>query len=40
VVLEKDFVKEVLKAANINERIGMVCGKIMSSDHFFQIDKG
>ena len=32
VVLEKDFVEEALKAANINERIGMVCGKIMSWD--------
>lgn len=32
VVLEKDFVEEFLKAANANESIGMVCGKIMSWD--------
>ncbi len=32
VVLEKDFVEELLKAANANESIGMVCGKIMSWD--------
>ncbi|MBU3933657.1 MAG: glycosyltransferase family 2 protein, partial [Candidatus Omnitrophica bacterium] len=32
VVLEKDFVEELLKAANANERTGMVCGKIMSWD--------
>ena len=32
VVLEKDFVEEMLKAANTDERIGMVCGKIISRD--------
>ena len=32
VVLEKDFVEEALKAANTDERIGMVCGKIISWD--------
>lgn len=32
VVLEKDFVEKLLEAANVNEKIGMVCGKIMSWD--------
>ncbi len=32
VVLEKDFVEEALKAVNIDEQIGMVCGKIISWD--------
>ena len=31
-VLEKNFVEELLKAAAREERIGMVCGKIMSMD--------
>ncbi|MFH0935280.1 MAG: glycosyltransferase family 2 protein [Candidatus Omnitrophota bacterium] len=32
VVLEKDFISETLKAANIDQGIGMVCGKIISWD--------
>jgi len=32
VVLEKGFVQKLLEAAKANERIGMVCGKIMSRD--------
>jgi len=32
VVLEKDFVEEAFKSANIDEKIGMVCGKIISWD--------
>ncbi len=32
VILEKDFLAEAVKAANSKEKIGMVCGKIMSWD--------
>ena len=32
VVLDKGFVEKMLQAVNIDEKIGMVCGKIMSLD--------